>query len=59
MVFRYKVILSSKIMIYIKNLEICVSVIFSHVIYWGSLILGSRNSLQSCAWPSIPDNNPP
>ena len=43
----------------IKNLEICVSEIFSHVIYWGSLILGFRNSLQSCAWPSILDNNPP
>jgi len=42
-----------------KNLEICVSVIFSRVIYWGSLISGSRNSLQSCAWPSIPDKNSP
>ena len=43
----------------IKNLEICVSVTFYHVIYWGSLSLGSRNSLQSCAWPSISDRDPP
>ena len=28
----------------IKNLEICVSVIFPHVVNWSSLILGSRNT---------------
>ena len=43
----------------IKNLEICVSVIFCHVVYWRSLVLGSSNSLQSCVCPSILDNNPP
>jgi len=34
-------------------------VIFSHVIYWDSLISGSSNGLQSCAWPSIPGKDPP
>jgi len=43
----------------INNLEICVSVIFCHVVYWGCLVLGSSNSLQSCVCPSILDNNPP
>jgi len=43
----------------LQNLEIYVSVIFCHVIYWGSLVLGSSNSLQSCVCPSILDNDPP